>query len=145
MKKVLLEVDRAVGTVETRVHDAISDKLHNLVTPKVELVTKSVNASSGRDGSFPLDLPQITFWGNADGLQMTVSSRLNSSTDLKGIDDTLGNITLGAGDISTNEGNYDKQTHTHHNTRKFFNPLVNEGLPVIQIDDGLLLADDKRN
>ena len=46
---------------------------------------------------------------------MTASSRINSHTDQKRIDDTRGIITLEEGDFLVNESNIDRQTHAHLN------------------------------
>ena len=44
---------------------------------------------------------------------MTGSSRINSHTDLKMIDETGGNIIIERDDLLVNERNIDRQTHTH--------------------------------
>ena len=46
---------------------------------------------------------------------MTASSRIHSRTDLNGIDEIHGNITVEEGDLLVNEKNIEQQTHTHHN------------------------------
>ena len=43
---------------------------------------------------------------------MTDSSWFNSNTNLESIDETSGNITDEAGDLSVLETNFDRQTHT---------------------------------
>ena len=45
---------------------------------------------------------------------MTASSRINSHTDLKRIDETRSNFTVEGGDLLVNERNIDQQTHTQH-------------------------------
>ena len=63
-------------TVETRVQDAILTAMESLVIPRVELATKSVNASFGRDvDSIVTDPDQGDFSGNIEGLQMTASNK----------------------------------------------------------------------
>ena len=43
------EMSNNVDTVEDRIQNAILTAIDNLVTPKIELAIKSINASSGRD------------------------------------------------------------------------------------------------
>ena len=113
--KVLNEVDNVVATVETRVHDAILSAMEGLVLPRVELAMKSVNESSGLDSeSVVLDPDLRNFSGNIESLQMAASSRMHSITDLNKIDETRGNITVEASELSVNEKNFDQQAHTHH-------------------------------
>ena len=45
---------------------------------------------------------------------MNASSRMNSHTNLNGIGETHGNITVEEGDLMVNEKNFDRQTHAHH-------------------------------
>ena len=45
--EVRSEVDSVMKTVETRVQYAVMTAIENLVFPRLELATKSVNASSG--------------------------------------------------------------------------------------------------
>ena len=65
---------------------------------------KADNASSGHGvGSVVMDPDQREFSGNIEGLQMTASSRKNSHTDLKRLDETRSNITVEGGDLLVNE------------------------------------------
>ena len=43
------------------------------------------------------------FLGNIEGLRKTASSRINTHTDLKRIDETRGNITVEEGDLLVDE------------------------------------------
>ena len=85
----------------------------------MELAVKSAKAYSGRrvDGNV-LEPERRFFSGNVEGLQMTASSRIQSRTDLKGVDETRGNVTVEEGDLVLNERNSDRQLYTHH--RKLF-------------------------
>ena len=47
--RVRSEVDNVMVTVKTRVHDAILTAMESLISSRVELAMKSVNAFSGRD------------------------------------------------------------------------------------------------
>ena len=43
------KMNNIVDTVEDRIHNAILTAIDNIVTPKIELAIRSINASSGRD------------------------------------------------------------------------------------------------
>ena len=83
--------------------------------PRLELAVKSAKTYSGRsvDGNV-LEPERRIFSGNFEGLQMTASSRIDSRTDLNGVDETRGNVTVEEGDLLFNEKNSDRQLHTHH-------------------------------
>ena len=76
----------------------------------------SVNASSEGDPErVLLDPDQKNFSEIADDCQITASRRLNSNTDLSTTNETRGNVTVEAGQLSVNEKNLDWEIHTHHN------------------------------
>ena len=106
--KVRIELDFVMTTVQTRVQDAILTAIKILVIPRVELSMKSANASQGRsvDGN-ALEFDQKDFLGNIESPQLTASGRINSPTDLNGIDQTRGNITVEEDDLLVNERNID--------------------------------------
>ena len=81
---------------------------------------KSINASSGHGvGNVILHFNQRDFLGIIESLQMTASSSINSHIYLIGNDESHGYITVEGGDLSANERNIDRQTHTHHTCRIF--------------------------
>ena len=45
------EMSNIVDTVEDRIQNAILTAIDNIVTPKIELAIRSINASSGRDAT----------------------------------------------------------------------------------------------
>ena len=95
VSKVRSEVDSVMTTVETTVQDEVMSAIESLVFPRVELALKSVIAPSGhRPGSVMLDPDQRDFPGIIEGLQITVSSRINSHTYLNRIDETRGNFAV---------------------------------------------------
>ena len=66
------EVDGVDANIESSVHDAFLVAKDNLVIHKVELLIRSVNASSARNlTSVVYDTDQEDFWGHTRGLQMT--------------------------------------------------------------------------
>ena len=103
-------------TVETRLQDAVLIALENIAIHRKVSAMRSINASSGRGmDSVVLDPDQRDFSRNILSLQLTASSRKKSYTDLKIFDETRSNMTVEGVDLSVNEGNFDRQTHTHHN------------------------------
>ena len=69
--------------------------MENLVISRVELAIKSTNASSGRSVDCNvLETDQRDVSGYIEGLQMTASSRIKLQTDINGIVETRGNITV---------------------------------------------------
>ena len=75
-----------------------------MVIPRVEIARNSVNASPGRGvRSVALEPDQRDLSGNFEGLQMIISSKINSYTDFNGFDETRGNITVEGGDLTVNE------------------------------------------
>ena len=62
VSKVRSGVDSVMTTVETKVQNAVLTEIGILVTPRVELAMKSVNASSGQvGGSVVIDPDQGVF------------------------------------------------------------------------------------
>ena len=114
VSKVRSELDNVMTSVESRFQDAVSTAIKILVIPQVELAMKSANAPSGRsvDGNV-LESDQRDTLGKIEGLRTTTSSRMNSHTDLNGIDETRCNITVEEGDLLVNE-KIDRQTYAHH-------------------------------
>ena len=73
VSKVRSEVASAMTTVETRVQDKVMTAIEKMVIPRVELATKSVNASSGREvGSVALELDQRDLSGILEGYKLQV-------------------------------------------------------------------------
>ena len=109
ISKVRSEVEKVLTSVETRVQDAVLTAVENFVIPRLDLAMKSAIAPSGGsvDGNV-MEPDQMDFLGNIEGLRMTAFSRINTHTDLKKIDETRGNITVGEGDLLVNENNTDR-------------------------------------
>ena len=102
---------------QTNVHDRTLAATVSLVILRVEQSEKSVNASCGEyPGSVLFDPDQRYFSGNVEYLQWTASNRLNSNTELNGIDETHGKIIVEAGGVSVSKRIFDRQAHTHHLT-----------------------------
>ena len=109
------EVDGVMTMVETTVQDAVLTAIKKLVIPRVQIAMKSVLASSGRGvDSVVLDSDRRDFSKNIDCLQMTASRWINSHTGLIRTDETRGSITVQGGELSVNDGIFDRQAETHH-------------------------------
>ena len=50
-EKIDREMSNIVDSVEDRIQNAILTAIDNIVTPKIELAIRSINASSGRDAT----------------------------------------------------------------------------------------------
>ena len=107
-----------------------------MVIPRVELAIKSANASSGRtvDGNV-LEQDRREFWDNIEGIQETASSRINSRTELKRIDETRGNNTKEESNLLFNGRNINRQTHTLHKVteKTAHKKLPNSSLGMLQL------------
>ena len=108
-------------SVETKIQDAVLTAIEIFVIPRVKFAVKPAIAPSGRsvDGNV-LELDQRDSSVNIEGLQLTASSRINSHTHLKKIDETRGDVTVEKGDLLVNQKNIDRQTYTHHNYPTIF-------------------------
>ena len=71
--------------------------------------------SAGWDpGSVAIDLDQIDYSKNADGLQMTASHGLKWKRDLYKIDEICFNVTVELNYLLVKNWNFEWQTNTHH-------------------------------
>ena len=94
-EKVRSELESAVATVKTRVHQAISPAVDNSVIPRMEHALKSVGVfSAPNPKSVVLDSDHTGSSYDKIRLQMTASSRFNSNGNLNEMDETRGNITV---------------------------------------------------
>ena len=119
--RVRSEVNSVMDTVETRTHDAILTAVKRISKSCRGRANKSVNVSFGEDiDSVVPDPDQKDFSGNIEGHQITTLSKLNSNTALNMIDESRGNFTVEVIDLSVNERNFDRHTHSHHGITQFF-------------------------
>ena len=93
--------------------------MYTLVVPKMELAMRSVCISSAHKPSDAvLDLDRKDFSGETNGLQLTAPSRFFSNTNFDGIDETRGNVTIEANDLSVSEKMWmEKQTRITNTCR----------------------------
>ena len=108
------EMSNVVDTVEDRIQNAILTAIENIVTPKIELAIRSINASSGRDvANVSVNSERREHVGinasfeNASGNIDTLGvSNVN--------DGTRHNILDEVSELLVPETHFDRQPHTHH-------------------------------
>ena len=120
------EMSNIVGTFEDRIQNAILTAIDNIVTPKIELAIRSINASSGRDatsasaGSERREHVGINAsFENASGNDNPLGvSNVN--------DETRHDILDEVSELSVPETRFNRQPHTHHNDRDSASDLLLE-------------------
>ena len=108
------EMNNIVDTVEDRIQNAILTAIDNIVTPKIELAIRSINASSGRE------VTSVT--ANSEhrervGIDASFenASKNNDTLDVSNVnDETRHNIPDEVSELSVPETHFDRQAHTHH-------------------------------
>ena len=113
-------IDRGMGnivdTVEDRIQNAISTAIDNIVAPKIELATRSKNASSGRD------VTSVT--ANSErGEHVGINASFENASGNNNIlhvsnvnDETRQKIPEEVSELSVPEKHFDRQPHTHHSS-----------------------------
>ena len=112
-KRIDWERSHIVGTVADRIQNAVLTAIDSIVAPKVELASKSINASSGQDAtsvtanSVRGELVEINAsLENASGNNVLHVSNVN--------DDTRTFIPDEVSELSVPETRFDRQTYTLH-------------------------------
>ena len=118
------EMDNIVGTVEDKIQNAILIAIDSIITRKIELAIKSINASSGWDlTSVPANsecgelIRIIAIFGNVSGRNIKLYV-------FNTIDETRNNIPDEESELSVPGTHFDRQPHTHHditNQKLLFN------------------------
>ena len=108
------EMNNIVDTVEDRIQNAILTAIENIVTPKIELAIRSINASSGRDAtSVCADSERKERVGiNAS---FDNASKNNDTLDVSNVnDETRHNIPDEVSKLSVPLTHFDRQPNTYH-------------------------------
>ena len=100
-----------MATAVNRIHATFLAAMVGLVLPRLDLAMESVNGSPGMDQCSIAFVPKRNFSEIGEGLQRTVSNRLNSNTYVGTIHEAHGNYEVEAGKMSVNEKVLDPQTH----------------------------------
>ena len=113
-EKIDREMSNIVDTVEDRIQNAILTAIENIVAPKIELAIRSINASSGRDGtSVSTNSERRERVGiNASSEN---ASKNNDTLDVSNVnDETRHNNPDEVSELSVPETHPDRQPQTHH-------------------------------
>ena len=111
------ESSNIVDTVEDRIQNAILAAIDNIVTPKIELAIRSINASSGRDAtSVSANSERREHVGiNASFENASENNNTLGVSNLN--DETRHDIQDEVIELSVPETRFNRQPHTHHVTR----------------------------
>ena len=105
------EMSSIVDTVEDRIQNAILTAIENIVTPKIELAIRSINASSGRDVTSGTANSER---GEQVGINAFFENASENNNICNGNDETRNNILNEESELSVPETYFNRQTHTHH-------------------------------
>ena len=108
------EMNNIVDTVEDRIQNAILTAIENIVTPKIELAIRSINASSGRDAtSVCADSERKERVGINASFEN--ASKNNDTLDVSNVnDETRHNLPDEVSELLAPETHFDRLSHTHH-------------------------------
>ena len=113
------EMSNIIDTVEDRMQNAILTATENVVTPKIELAIRSINAFSGRDAT---SVSAKSERRERVGINASFenASKNNDTLDLSNVnDETRHNNPDEVSELSVPETHFDRQTHTHHTNFNF--------------------------
>ena len=108
------EMRNIVDTVEDRIQNAILAAVDRIIARKIELATRSKNASSGRDVAGVVGNSEC---GEHVGINASFenASRNNNMLNVSNVNDkTRQNIPDEVSELSGPETHFDRQSHTHH-------------------------------
>ena len=108
------EMSNVIDTIEDRIQNAILAAIDNIVTPKIELAIRSINASSGRDAtSVSANSERRKHVGiNASFENASENDDILRVSNVN--DETRRNIPDEVSELSVPETHFDRQPHTHH-------------------------------
>ena len=108
------EMGNIVDTVEDKIQNANLTAVDNIITPRIELAVRSINAPSGRNAA---SLTSNSERGERIGITASfanVSERNNTFHELNANDETRENIPDEVKKLSVPGTHFDRQPHTHH-------------------------------
>ena len=108
------EMSNIVDTVEDRIQNAVLTAIDNIVTPKIELAIRSINASSGRDvTSASGNSERREYEGiNASFENASANNRTLGMANTN--DETRHDFHDGVSELPVLETQFDRQLPTHH-------------------------------
>ena len=107
-------MNNIVDTVEDRIQNAILTAIENIVTPKIELAIRSINASSGQDAT---SVSANSERKERVGINASFenASKNNGTLDVSIVNgETRHNIPDEVTELSAPEIHFDRQSHIHH-------------------------------
>ena len=112
------EMSNIVDTVEDRIQNATLTAIDNIVTPKIELAIRSINASSERDATCVTANSEGREHVGINASFETASENNNMQQVLNGNDETRNNIPDEVSELTVSGAPFDRQTRTHHRCNK---------------------------
>ena len=108
------EMSNIVDTVEDRIQNAILTAIENIVSPKIELAIRSINAYSGRDATSVSANSERREHVGIDASFENASGN-NHILGVSNVnDETRQSIPGEVSELSVSETRFDRQPHTHH-------------------------------
>ena len=108
------EMNNIVETVEDRIQNAILTAIDNIVAPKNELAIRSINTSSGRDGTSVSANSERSEHAGINAFFENASENNNKLNTTNENDETRQNIHDEVSELSVPGTHFDRQPHTHH-------------------------------
>ena len=112
-------MNNIVDAIEDMIQNAILTAIDNIITPRIELTVRSINASSGRDAA---SLSAFSQRGEYTGITASfenIYERINIFHELYVNDETWGNIPDEVNELSVPRTHFDRQSHPHHGFSDF--------------------------
>ena len=113
-QKIDREMSNIVDKVEDRIQNAILTATDNIVTPKIELTIRSINASSGRDATSASAGSERREHVGIDASFENASGNDNTLGVSKVNDETRLDIPDEVSEVSVPETRFNRQPQTHH-------------------------------
>ena len=114
IERIDRERSNIVDTVEDRIQNAILTAIDNIVTPKMELAIRSINASSGRDATSVSANSERREHVGINASFENASGNNDTLGEPNVNDETRQNIPEEVSELSVSETRFDLQPHTHH-------------------------------
>ena len=104
-----------VDTVEDKIQNAILTAIDNVITPKIEIPIRSINAASGRNKTSVMASSELGKHIGITAPSDNVSERNNTLHVFNTNDETRNNIPDEVSELTVPGTHLDRQPHTHHN------------------------------
>ena len=108
------EMSNIVDTVEDRIQNAVLTAIDNIVTPKIELAIRSINASSGRDVTSASGNSERREYEEINASFENASANNRTLGMANTNDETRHDFHDGVSELPVLEAQFDRQLPTHH-------------------------------